>query len=132
MNSKLLIMIIDDEPIVGKKLKIFFEKTGYDVETFTESAAAAEAIENKTFDIIVTDLKMEGFDGIDILEIAKRENPDTQVIIVTGYSRRDTAVEAIKKGAFDFITKPFKINDLKQVVKSAEMELIKIKDAETS
>lgn len=128
MSDKPRIMVIDDEPIVGKRLKRLFEKEGYDVETFTESSIAAEAIVNKTFDIIITDLKMEGFDGIDILEAAKKKNRDTQVIIITGYSTRYTAVDAIHKGALDFITKPFKIDDLKQAVRKAEMELNKNKE----
>lgn len=129
MNDKLRIMVIDDEPIVGKRLKRTLEKAGYDVETFTKSSAAIEAIKKTAFDIIVTDLKMEGIDGIDILETAKRKNPDTQVIIITGYSRRYTAADAINKGALDFITKPFKIDDLKQAIKRAEMKLLKINNS---
>jgi DNA-binding NtrC family response regulator len=125
MNNKLRIMVVDDEPIVGKRLKRLFEKAGYDVETFTESSTAAEKIEKSHFDIIITDLKMEVVDGIKILEIAKKKNPDTQVIIITGYSRRYTSSEAIDKGALEFITKPFRIDDLKKAVQKAEKELIK-------
>ncbi|OGL47075.1 MAG: histidine kinase [Candidatus Schekmanbacteria bacterium RBG_16_38_10] len=123
MTVKLRLMVIDDEPIVGKRLKQLLEKTGYIVEAFTESSTAVEELEKTHFDIIVTDLKMDGIDGMKILEIARKKNPDTKVIIITGFSKMETAAEAFNKGAFDFIVKPFKIEELKQVIQKAEIEL---------
>ncbi len=128
MGNKLRLMVIDDEPIVGKRLKQSLERAGYDVETFTEGSTAIEELEKKPFDIIVTDLKMEGIDGMKILEIAREKNPDTKVIIITGFGSRATASEALNKGVFDFITKPFKMDMLKQVIRKAEMELAKNKN----
>ena len=119
-------MVIDDEPIVGKRLKQLLEKTGYIVEAFTESSTAVEELEKTHFDIIVTDLKMDGIDGMKILEIARKKNPDTKVIIITGFSKMETATEAFNKGAFDFIVKPFKIEELKQVIQKAENDIKKI------
>lgn len=131
MTGKRRIMVVDDETIVGKRLKRLFEKSGFDVEIFTESSAAVENIKKKTFDIIITDLRMEGIDGIEILETAKEINPDIQVIIITGCVRRKRRVEALEKGALDFITKPFKIADLKKAVQKAEIKLMKKRDTET-
>lgn len=126
MTSKLRLMIVDDEPIVGKRLKRLLEKDGYEVETFIRGSIAAEALMQKHFDIVITDLKMGRVDGIKILEIARKKNPDTKVIIITGFSKMETATEAFNKGAFDFIVKPFKIEELKQVIQKAENDIKKI------
>ena len=123
MRTTLRIMIVDDEPIVGKRLRRLLEKEGYEVETFTEGTAAIKKLEKKSFDIIITDLKMEGIDGMKVLEIAKEKNPDTKVIIITGYGKKATAKEAFNKGAFGFIAKPFKTEELKEVIRKAEKEL---------
>lgn len=125
MNSKFRLMVIDDEPIVGKRLKMMLEKAGYYVETFINASAAIRVLDEKKFDIIITDIKMEGIDGMNILEIARKKNPDTKVIIITGFGKKETATEAFNKGAFDFIIKPFKIDELKQVLKKAENAIIK-------
>ncbi len=123
MTGNLRIMIIDDEPIVGKRLKRLLEKDGYEVETFIESQTAVERLCNKLFDVIITDLKMKGSDGIKILEIAREKNPDTKVVIITGFRKMESANEAFDKGAFDYLVKPFKIEDLKRIIKKAEFEL---------
>lgn len=120
-------MIVDDEPIVGKRLKQLLRKEGYSVESFTEGSTALNELEQQSYDIIVTDLKMEGIDGMKILEIAKMRHPDTKVIIITGFGKKKIAHEAFSKGAFDFIFKPFKIQELKQVIKKAESALRKNK-----
>ncbi len=118
-------MIVDDEPIVGKRLKRLLEKEGYDVEVFTRGSIAVEELVKKTFDIIITDLKMGRVDGIRIMEAARERNPDTKVIIITGLSKVEIANEALNKGAFDFIMKPFRIEDVRRIVRRAEMELRK-------
>lgn len=116
-------MVIDDEPIVGKRLKRVFEKEGYDVETFTDSLVATKALERTSFDIIITDLKMEHIDGMDILDNVQKNTPRTKVIIITGVGKWLTATEAFKKGVFDFIIKPFKIEEIKEAVRRAAVEL---------
>ncbi|MBI5409071.1 MAG: response regulator [Nitrospirae bacterium] len=127
MPDKLRLMIIDDEPIVGKRLKRLLEKDGYNVEAFTGGTPALEALEKQHFDIIITDLMMGRIDGMKVLETAKNKNPDIKVIIITGFGKKETADEALNKGAFDFIIKPFKFEELHKVVKKAETEL-KAKD----
>ncbi len=125
MDAKIRLMVIDDEPIVGKRLKLLLEKAGYDVKTFTDGADAIEELVNNRFDIIITDLKMKNIDGMDILETALKSNHNSKVIIITGFSKKETAAEAFNKGAFEFILKPFKIDKLKQVIRRAEDELQK-------
>jgi len=100
------------------------DKEGYYVEAFTESLAALEAQDKFPFDIIITDLKMEKIDGMNILEKVKKNYPRSKVVIITGVAKWLTATEAFAKGAFDFIVKPFKIEEIKDVVRRAEKELV--------
>lgn len=113
-NTRLL--VVDDEPIVGKRLKQVFDKIGFEVETYTDSTSALAAIKNKSFDIVVTDLKMEGIDGIEVLKRVRATNPGTRVIIITGYASADTAELAHQHGVFAFLAKPFRLDELKQVI----------------
>ena len=117
------IMIVDDEPIVGKRLKRLFEKDGYNVEIFSRGSMALKELENKKFDIIITDLKMGKVDGMQILETARGKYPDTKIIIISGLSKNELVIDALKKGAYSFIVKPFKFNELKEVVYRAHREL---------
>ncbi|MDL1970032.1 MAG: response regulator [Candidatus Desulfofervidaceae bacterium] len=123
MKRKYRVLILDDEPIVCKRLKPSLEKMGYEVEAFTDSEAALKRIEEKEFDIVVTDLKMEKVDGIQILEAAKQKNPKTEVIIITGFATTEAAKSALKKGAFDFIAKPFRLEDLRLIIAKAAEKL---------
>jgi DNA-binding NtrC family response regulator len=113
-------LILDDEPIVCKRLKPAFQKAGYDVETFTDSASAMARIEEKRFDVVITDLKMEGIDGMHFLARIKEISPDTGVIVITGFATSETAKESFRKGAFDFVAKPFKLSDIIDAVRRFE------------
>lgn len=110
------LLVVDDEPIVGKRLHQVFTKIGFEIETYTDSASALVAIAERPFDIVVTDLKMEGIDGIEVLKRVRRQNPATQVIIITGYASPDTAELAQQEGVFAFLAKPFRLDELKQVI----------------
>jgi DNA-binding NtrC family response regulator len=121
-DSKLRILILDDEPIVCKRLKPAFQKIGYEVEAFTDSASALARLKETTFDIVITDLKMEGVDGMQILTEAKKAATETHVIIITGFATLDTAKESYRKGAFDFVAKPFKLRDILECVKKIEVQ----------
>jgi DNA-binding NtrC family response regulator len=114
------ILILDDEPIVCKRLKPTFQKMGYEVETFTDSASALARLGETTFNIVITDLKMEGADGMQVLLGAKESSVDTHVIVITGFATLDTAKESYRKGAFDFVAKPFKLGDIVDCVKRIE------------
>ncbi len=113
---KTQILILDDEPIVCKRLKPAFQKAGYEVETFTDSALAMARVEEKRFDVVITDLKMEGTDGIQFLMRIKEISPDTGVIVITGFATAETARESLREGAFDFVAKPFKLSDILDIV----------------
>lgn len=122
-GAKLRIMVLDDEPIVCKRLKPALEKQGYEVDTFTQSTDAMEQIKQTDYDIIVTDLKMKGVDGMELLTEAKRRSPRTEVIVITGFATLETARQSFRKGVFDFIAKPFKLSEIQEVVKRAEAKI---------
>jgi DNA-binding NtrC family response regulator len=122
-EKKTQVIILDDEPIVCKRLKPGLEKVGYEVEAFTHSVDAMERIKEKEFDIVITDLKMEGFDGMQFLTEVKRRYQTTEVIVITGFATMETAKESFQKGVFDFIAKPFKMGEIQEIVKKAEMKV---------
>ncbi|WP_027179424.1 response regulator [Maridesulfovibrio bastinii] len=124
-SSKTSILILDDEPIVSKRLKPALEKMGYEVESFYESAKAVERVNERRFDIVVTDLKMEGIDGMQFLAEVKKLSPSTEVIVITGFATMDTAKESMRKGVFDFLAKPFKLGEIQEVIKKAEAHILK-------
>ncbi|GAB5046560.1 sigma-54-dependent transcriptional regulator [Thermodesulfovibrio sp. TK110] len=103
------ILIVDDEPDMLKLLSMILkEKTPYEVTTTNNPVEAVELVKTGGFDLVITDLKMPGLDGLQLLEEVKRRDEDIPVIIITAYGTIDAATEAIEKGGFDFITKPFK------------------------
>ena len=123
MEDKLYIMIIDDENIVGKRLKPALEKRGDIVETFVDSRKALERFDEKKFDIVVTDIRMDDIDGLEVLEHVTSHSKQTKVIMITGYATVEVARQALAKGAFDFIAKPFKPNDLRTIIEKAAKQL---------
>jgi DNA-binding NtrC family response regulator len=116
MSKTLKLLLLDDEPIVGKRLKPALTKLGCDVEVFEDSREAQKRIDEQEFDIVVTDIRMDELGGLDILEHVRRKSERTKVIMITGYAMMETAREAMAKGAFDFIAKPFQPSDLRAVV----------------
>lgn len=118
--AKTRILILDDEPIVCKRLKPAFQKVGYEVEAWTDSTTAMARIEETRFDVVITDLKMEGLDGMSFLARIKEISPETGVIVITGFATTNTAKESFRKGAYDFLAKPFKLSDILEAVKRIE------------
>lgn len=123
MTAKLRIMLVDDEAIVGKRLKPTLEKHGYEVEVFGDGDEAIARLRDAEFDIVVTDIRMQNVDGLQLLEHIAARSPRTKVIMITGYATVEIAREALLKGAFDFIAKPFKPADLRAVIEKAAGEL---------
>ena len=121
--QKTKILILDDEPIVLKRLKPALEKSGYEIEVFSRSLEASDRIMEQDFDIVITDLKMEGLDGMKFLTRVKDRSPVTEVIVITGFATMETAKESFKKGVFDFLAKPFKLGEIKEVVAKAESKI---------
>ena len=123
MSRDLSVLILDDEPIVCKRLKPALEKDGMEVETFSNSREALDRLDEKTFDIVVTDFRMDDIDGVKVLEHVRRRSERTKVILISGYASIEMAHEALAKGAFDVIAKPFKPSDLRKIVSRAAGEL---------
>jgi DNA-binding NtrC family response regulator len=124
-KKSLDICIIDDEVVVCKRLQQFLGKAKHNVETFVDSTSAVKRIGEKKFDIVVTDIRMENIDGMDVLNYVIKKGENTKVIMITGYATIEIAREAQAKGAFDFISKPFRPNDLQEVIDKAAEELDK-------
>ncbi len=123
MVKKIHIMVIDDENIVVTRLKASLEKYGYVVKVFTHSEQALQELSRHHFDMIVTDLKMPGVDGMEIFRYAHTHFPEIKIIIISGFATVETAKEAFKKGVYDFFVKPFRISQLRDIVNKAVEEL---------
>jgi DNA-binding NtrC family response regulator len=112
-------MVIDDEKIVGDMAKMTLEQEGYAVETFLSAEPALERLKQDKFDVVVTDYKMKGIDGMDVLKTVKGLYPGTVVIMITAFANLDSAIEAIRSEVHDFFPKPVKIKELKASIKRA-------------
>jgi DNA-binding NtrC family response regulator len=119
MTQTLEVMILDDEPTVVKRLARALTKIGCAVETFVNPTEALYRIEEKTFDIIITDVVMKEATGVQVLEHAIKKSPRTKVILITGYAMMSLAREAMTKGAFDFVSKPFHLDEIRRIVARA-------------
>lgn len=119
MKEARTVMVLDDEAIVGDILKEALEEAGYAVEVFTDSAQAVQRLEGKSFDALITDMKMQGPSGMDVLRFVKKRSPLTHVIIITGYATIETNHEALTHGADQFIAKPFKAKDILNLLENA-------------
>jgi DNA-binding NtrC family response regulator len=113
------IMIIDDEKIVGDMAKMALEKEGFAVETFINAEPALERLKVMGFDVVVTDLKMKGIDGMEVLRRVKNQYPETKVIMITAFANLDTAIEALREDVYDFFPKPVRIKELKASIQRA-------------
>lgn len=122
MSIKGRILLIDDEPIVCERLKPSLEKVGFEVEAHTDSQTAIDRLAETKFDVVVTDVKMRGPDGMDVLHFVKQHYPSTKVVIITGFATIETARQAMKSGAVDFFAKPFKVRQLRDLIISIMQE----------
>ncbi|MEJ2657987.1 MAG: endopeptidase La [Desulfobacterales bacterium] len=119
MSDRHKILVVDDEKITRKNLEHVFAKDGYLVNTASDGVEALDFLEKSAFDVIVTDLKMGKVDGMTVLEKAKAVNPSTEVIIITGYATVSTAIEAMKKGSYHYLTKPLKLDEIRSTIQKA-------------
>jgi len=115
----LRILVVDDEMIVCESCQRILQEEGYEVECVLGGKEAFQKMKEDLFNIVITDLKMPGIDGMEVLRTLRQEYPDTVVIMITGFSTVETAVEAMKLGAFDYIPKPFTPDEVSIVVKKA-------------
>jgi DNA-binding NtrC family response regulator len=111
------VLIAEDEDITLKHLLSILQKEGYEVKGVGDGLSAMEKVEKEHFDAVIADIKMPGLTGIELLEKIKEKHLETEVIIITGYGSINSAVEAMRKGARDYITKPFDLDELLLKVK---------------
>jgi CheY-like chemotaxis protein len=122
-GAPLRVMIVDDEPIVGKRLTPALKKYGIEVEYFDDPTKAVARLDEQPFDVVVTDMKMDEMNGLQVLEHVMSTSKDTRVIMITGYGSVEVARDALTKGAFDFISKPFRPKELRSVINKAALSL---------
>lgn len=123
MGNKISILVVDDEESVRESLNLWFTEDGFRVECAENAKMALSILEARNFDIILTDLKMPGMDGLEMLRRIKLLNKDSIVIIMTAFATVDTAVKALKDGAFDYVTKPFDPDDLSHLIRNATLQI---------
>jgi two-component system response regulator PilR (NtrC family) len=113
------ILIVDDELSMREFLKILLEKDGHIVEVAADASSALKVAANNDFDLVISDIRMPGMTGLEMLAELKRDKPDLPVIMITAFASPEDAVNAMKNGAFDYITKPFKVDEIKRIIRSA-------------
>jgi DNA-binding NtrC family response regulator len=133
--SEDIILVVEDEDIARRNLEHVLEKEGYKVLATNSGAKAIDLMQQRDFDLILTDLKMEKVDGMQVLEKSRELQPLTEVIMITGYATVDSAVAAMKEGAYHYIAKPYKIEEIRHVVGQAllkrrlRLENLELKDS---
>jgi DNA-binding NtrC family response regulator len=119
MTGKGKILVVDDEEVALENLVYVLKKEGYDVTGALSGPDAVKFLKKNVFDLVITDLKMEKVDGMKVLDRTKRLYPDAEVIMITGYATVDSAIEAMKAGAYHYIAKPYKLDEVRKVVREA-------------
>jgi len=119
MSYRCNILVLDDEPIVCDRLKALLEKDGHHLKVFTDPIQALHCLEDKTIDIVISDIRMKSMDGIQVMNRVSEISKRIQVILITGYATMELARESMAKGAFDFIAKPFKSREIRETIQKA-------------
>lgn len=120
MKSPSHILFVDDEPSMREMTGILLKRNGYEVTTARSGSEVIQLIDKgKRFDLVVTDLLMDRGDGLDVLDAVKKSAPDCEVIVITAYGTAESAVEAMKRGAYDYLAKPFNIDEFLIIVRQA-------------
>ncbi|NWF74930.1 MAG: sigma-54-dependent Fis family transcriptional regulator, partial [Nitrospirae bacterium] len=112
----LSILLVDDEPLMRLSMVDALEAIGHDVEAAASGTEGIEAIRRRPFDLVITDLRLPGADGLTVLRATKEQSPSTEIVVITAHGSVETAVGAMKSGAFDYITKPFQMDELLLIV----------------
>ncbi len=118
-TSPARILVVDDEEGMREFLGILLQKEGYQVETAQSGEEALARLGKDRFELVITDLKMPKMSGIEVLNRIKEKDPDVGVVLITAYASTETAVDAMRGGAFDYLAKPFDVEEMKEVVRGA-------------
>lgn len=116
MATQSQILVVDDEKKICEFLQVLLGREGYSVEAAHDAAEALERVSRDSFNMVITDLKMPGMDGFELVTRLKQLKPDVPVVMITGYATVETAVKALRHGVDDYVTKPFNIEELRRVV----------------
>ncbi len=119
MSDRPQILIVDDERSMREFLEIFFRREGFEVVTADNAPSAVLCLENDDIDVVITDMQMPEGSGLDVLHAARDLSPETIVVVITAFASTDSAIEAMKEGAYDYITKPFKLDEIRLIVEKA-------------
>ncbi len=119
MQGRGNVLVVEDDPIVRQFLEIAIKKTDCTITSVSDGKRALNALEKKQYDLVFTDLKLPQVSGLKVLEYVKKVNPNTDVVIGTGYGSIENAVEAMQKGAFNYLTKPYSMKDIHSVIRQA-------------
>lgn len=119
MNRKMRVLVVDDEEIARKNLVHILSREEYEVVAAADGEAAIRELDSSEFDVVLTDLRMGKIDGMDLLDRVKIKYPDTRVVMVTGYATVPSAIEAMRRGAYHYLPKPYKLDEVRETVKRA-------------
>lgn len=134
-QPKETVLVVEDEDMARKNMEHVLKKEGYEVIAVNTGTKALELLKSRTLDLVITDLKMERVDGMEVLRKSRRLQPYTEVVMITGYATVDNAVKAMKEGAYYYIAKPYKIDEMRKVAREAllkrrlQLENLELKDA---
>lgn len=128
LSDRIQILIAEDDDSFREMIQDFLRSPQRLISAFKNGQEAIRALKKDIFDLIITDLMMPGADGMDVLREAKERNPESVVILVTGYASLDSALQAIRGGAYDYIRKPFKLDELEIVVKNACEKIMLVRE----
>jgi len=118
-NQNLHIMVVDDEQSMCEFLEIILLRASYRVSWFTDAFTAVNSLETESYDLVISDLKMPSMSGLELLRTIKKKTPTTEIIMITAFASTTTVIEAMKNGAFDYISKPFKVDEILLTVEKA-------------
>ncbi len=121
------LLIVEDDELARKNLEHILAKEGYEIDAVGSGAEALDCVERGSYDLILTDLRMEKVDGMAVLSRTKERQPDAEVIMITGYATVNSAIDAMKEGAFHYIPKPYKVDEVRALVRQA-LEKKRLKD----
>ncbi|HLN55156.1 MAG TPA: sigma-54 dependent transcriptional regulator [Bacteroidales bacterium] len=131
MAKQISLLIVDDEDSVRDSLLSWFAEDGYLVAAAENAAKALQMIESENFDIVLADIKMPGMDGLEMMKRIRMIKPESIIIVMTAFATVDTAVRALKEGAFDYVTKPFDPDDLTHLIRNASKQITLAEENET-
>ena len=128
MVAKPRILVVDDEPVVRESLRDWFTDGGYPVDMAADAREALQRLQESSWDILLTDVKMPGMDGLELQQKVKQIDPELTVIIMTAYASVDSAMQAIKEGAYDYVIKPLDPEDLERIINRASERRLLVRE----